>query len=569
MGFTCYSAQGWAVGDVELPKPGRYSVSCTGLNTVYLSSAVLGASGANATDADAVLVPLAADQYGGGRVKAAVDVTAAALRAGAGAAPDRSHSRSGGGSTRGGVLTLFAHVRAKVSGKFGCAVEGPLESASPKASPKAKAKAGVKAGRPVKLARVQAWPPPWMPDLVGDALMGVAPGVAPDVWRGSGAGGSIGNYSRGDRRSGWATMAPLALPVFNPSGSAQSLVSARAANVRDGLGDGARRVGVRILGGGGGEAASSLDLPLAPGQTAMLPLLLEVAGEVASEVTGAAATAPSAFSPCTPLTFDLVLAFAPTPAVFPGVGSSTDTEPTVAATENVAGDASGDALGDAAEKMIVVVRGLALRCRSPSQSFLFSFLDHDGTPSRAAAVAPPDAVDAARAAHRAPKKRSKKKAAAAAAAAAASAGPGFGSGAGELRVPVLLSLHGTSISPESQADSYKRKDDPGAPDYTFGVAGLWVVAPSRHGAHNWEHTGHLTALAATDALGVLSASVAWSGSGGTGGRGGGGGGGGGWSVPAADPRRCVYGGHSMGGHGAWLLATLHPARAIAVVSAAG
>ncbi len=36
----------------------------------------------------------------------------------------------------------------------------------------------------------------------------------------------------------------------------------------------------------------------------------------------------------------------------------------------------------------------------------------------------------------------------------------------------------------------KRRDSDA--DYTFGVLGMWLVAPDRHGAHNWEYTGHWT-----------------------------------------------------------------------------
>jgi hypothetical protein len=30
-------------------------------------------------------------------------------------------------------------------------------------------------------------------------------------------------------------------------------------------------------------------------------------------------------------------------------------------------------------------------------------------------------------------------------------------------------------------------------EYIFGVYGLWVIAPYRHGAHNWEGVGELSA----------------------------------------------------------------------------
>jgi hypothetical protein len=114
----------------------------------------------------------------------------------------------------------------------------------------------------------------------------------------------------------------------------------------------------------------------------------------------------------------------------------------------------------------------------------------------------------------------------------------------------------------------------------FVVVSFWICAPTRHGAHNWEHTGFLTALSAATALSRLTTSVE-----------------GGWmssygmsalsssdaddhtassrknihahTIPKADDQRLFYHGHSMGGHGAWILATLAPNRAIGVMSAAG
>lgn len=131
---------------------------------------------------------------------------------------------------------------------------------------------------------------------------------------------------------------------------------------------------------------------------------------------------------------------------------------------------------------------LALRCREATDSFLFSFVDHDGTPSHAAAVAPIEVQHNWTARSDLDDGYSQK--------------PTF---------PILLTLHGTSISPQSQADSYKRMPR-GSDKYTFGAAGLWTVAPTRHGAHNWEHTGYHTALRAACALAEVFArehSAAW------------------------------------------------------------
>ena len=51
--------------------------------------------------------------------------------------------------------------------------------------------------------------------------------------------------------------------------------------------------------------------------------------------------------------------------------------------------------------------------------------------------------------------------------------------------PALLTMHGTGLTATSQADAYKMMPT-GASEYVFGVQGFFVVAPTRHGAHNWE-----------------------------------------------------------------------------------
>jgi hypothetical protein len=68
--------------------------------------------------------------------------------------------------------------------------------------------------------------------------------------------------------------------------------------------------------------------------------------------------------------------------------------------------------------------------------------------------------------------------------------------------PVLLSLHGTGTSAISQADAYKVKKSSGkdGKEFEFGINGLWVVTPSRHGAHNWEAVGEVSARASVSAL---------------------------------------------------------------------
>ena len=90
---------------------------------------------------------------------------------------------------------------------------------------------------------------------------------------------------------------------------------------------------------------------------------------------------------------------------------------------------------------------------------------------------------------------------------------------------ILLSFHGTGVTSRSQAESHKvgvaalrneAKRGPSnrlawiptdaKPDtYVFGVPNLWLLAPTRHGAHNWEGPGYRTALSAVERLQALSA----------------------------------------------------------------
>ncbi|KAK3093303.1 hypothetical protein FSP39_013879 [Pinctada imbricata] len=100
----------------------------------------------------------------------------------------------------------------------------------------------------------------------------------------------------------------------------------------------------------------------------------------------------------------------------------------------------------------------------------------------------------------------------------------------------------------NQADSYKRMAEG---EYVFGVDNAWLLAPTRHGAHNWEGPGALTALQSLDALYKMvedSDDI--------------------FKVKV-DTNKVVYAGHSMGGHGAWHLATHYPDKALALMSLAG
>lgn len=154
----------------------------------------------------------------------------------------------------------------------------------------------------------------------------------------------------------------------------------------------------------------------------------------------------------------------------------------------------------------------ALRCRDLSQSFVFTFIDSDGSVQHAGAVAPDTS--------------------------AFSSATAF---------PVVLSLSGTSISASDSADSYKMKARPDDAEFSFGVRGAWLLAPTRHGAHNWEGPGRSTAFSALRALGGVADALG----------------------AAADTGRLVFAGHSMGGHGAWLLGVAGRQEALGLVSNAG
>ena len=72
--------------------------------------------------------------------------------------------------------------------------------------------------------------------------------------------------------------------------------------------------------------------------------------------------------------------------------------------------------------------------------------------------------------------------------------------------PYLLSLHGTGLSPLSQADAYKRMLD-GHTEYTFGIEDMFAIAPGRFGAHNWEAVGDYSARESVRAVRRLLARV--------------------------------------------------------------
>lgn len=215
-----------------------------------------------------------------------------------------------------------------------------------------------------------------------------------------------------------------------------------------------------------------------------------------------------------------------------------------------------------AEEVPIIDVAHQLRCRKLHQSALFTFRDHDGSVQSAAAVAPlplgalpPPVIRGG------PAKKATK---------VSYADPRANATYEDGTVPVLLTLHGTGVTAQRQADSFKVKPA-GAKDYVFGVEGYWLLAPSRHGAHNHQGTGHWHALSAIDALHALvsrirSAAGAIAGSkpascpnwrASTA------------CLPAPNTRRVLFSGHSMGGAGAWHAVTAASDRAIAAAPLAG
>jgi len=112
--------------------------------------------------------------------------------------------------------------------------------------------------------------------------------------------------------------------------------------------------------------------------------------------------------------------------------------------------------------------GFQVRCRHAAQSFLFTFLDKEGSVSSAAAIAPFEAKHC----------------------------PQAGCG-------LVLSLSGVGVNPQNQADAHKYMADG---KWIFGFDKAWLVTPERDGAHNWENYGMGAVWAAIEAL---ITNVAW------------------------------------------------------------
>ena len=208
----------------------------------------------------------------------------------------------------------------------------------------------------------------------------------------------------------------------------------------------------------------------------------------------------------------------------------------------------GAMLGPKFKLTVTPSRGRAVQvefqfeCRMQNQSFLFSYLDHDGCVSQAATVFPLPTLQQRAAWSSAESSMSGASKALHPVCEDDSASEATAGCQTRRHYPVLLTLHGTGISPLSQADAYKTVP-PGAAAgaYRFGVEGLFVLAPSRSGAHNWEGVGALSASAALAGLRRLLARQP--------------------TLPQVSSRaRGIIAGHSMGGHGALMLAANEPSR---------
>ena len=141
---------------------------------------------------------------------------------------------------------------------------------------------------------------------------------------------------------------------------------------------------------------------------------------------------------------------------------------------------------DGAPLTVKAVVQVTLRCRRADQSFVFTFIDHDGAVAEAAAIRPrPPPL---------PRPPSS---------------PSSPSRCGPRGCPVVLTLSGVGVPARDQADAYKYVPPSsgvgggGGDDFVFGLQGAWVLSPGRFGAHNWEGGVRWTCLASLRALANL------------------------------------------------------------------
>lgn len=190
---------------------------------------------------------------------------------------------------------------------------------------------------------------------------------------------------------------------------------------------------------------------------------------------------------------------------------------------------------------------IELQCRRYNESFLVSYTDHDGSITQSAVILPltysPDDIIAVNKQIITQKQdffHSKSSCLL-----GDKCSNDFPSGE---KYPTLLTMHGTGISSSSQADAYKMMIGK-QKEYTFGVHNYWIIAPTRKGAHNWESIGELTAKRSLQIMEEIFSRFP--------------------NLPQVRRDYNIIGGHSMGGHGAWIMGVNNPNSAICLSSAAG
>jgi hypothetical protein len=201
---------------------------------------------------------------------------------------------------------------------------------------------------------------------------------------------------------------------------------------------------------------------------------------------------------------------------------------------------------------------LALQCRKRSQSFLISFLDHDHSIAQAAIIlpmevhSPEDAERLHTVGMNPPPRNARGSRSYLPKQPNPTIVPPIDDDLDELLAygyPVLLSLHGSGITAQSHADAYKIML-PGNTEYTFGIQHYYLIAPTRFGAHNWETTGYLTARSSLFAMEKIASQYPD-------------------ILPKLRITESILSGHSMGGHGAWVMSVNIPNHFICINSNAG
>jgi hypothetical protein len=170
---------------------------------------------------------------------------------------------------------------------------------------------------------------------------------------------------------------------------------------------------------------------------------------------------------------------------------------------------------------------IQLRCRkSFGESFIFTFFDADGSVSHAGAIPPSKICLLERKADDC---------------------DDIASATG---CPIVVASHGTGVTALSMADSFKYMEK-GKRDYTFGFENMWILTPTRHGAHNHQNLGTLVIHSAIDALSLLTAQTVQ------------------FTQRLPDRNRLISTGHSMGGHGSFHFSTHFPDRLICSAPVSG